>query len=75
MENGVAILWKSYLQLFVKRSCKKHQRMMNMLQEYIEEAEKNTCGKIQTKNRKSLENKILVSILVKVLIKDNYAVI
>jgi len=25
MENGVAILWKNYLQLFVKSSCKKQR--------------------------------------------------
>ena len=24
MENGVAILWKNYLQLFAKSTCKKH---------------------------------------------------
>jgi hypothetical protein len=32
MENGVAILWKNYLQLFSKSTCKKHHFQIAALQ-------------------------------------------
>jgi hypothetical protein len=33
MENGVAILWKNYLQLSVKNSCKKQPRNASSTEE------------------------------------------
>ena len=37
MENGVAILWKSYLQLFAKSTCKKHTGVLDISYKIMEE--------------------------------------